>query len=396
MTTPEYWSRLLIALSIAGAVLATLFYFLRLCSHHLSAGSLDAGDIFLGLGLLLSYGITITTVIATFEGVGEDISTLPAKTARRVTMMFWITQKFWPPSQVCVKVSIIILLRRLLGTVKIVRSLTIFLIVFTVSWGLAALLANTFQCWPPQYFWNKDVDGYCIHGQKALFMATGAVSLLEDIVLLITPIAIVWRLQMSPRRKILVTILFAVGGVVCVCSLMRLIEFRDYHTGNLSESGTKERVWTLLEIDLAIVCASVVLMPPIFRRCAQSCKHRYHQSKGRLTASEYTEFEDYWPFQKHCTNFSQDRYSEVRAQAYRTPNTHKSERRMSIAPGEIRVETSINRCVDDRDALWPPARSMSLVSGTQMMLTREMRKWSDDMSNVDLTGVGFGHVASIP
>lgn len=396
MTTPEYWSRLLIALSIAGAVLATLFYFLRLCSRHLSAGSLDAGDVFLGLGLLLSYGITITTVVATFEGVGEDISTLPAKTARRVTMLFWITQKFWPPSQVCVKVSIIILLRRLLGTVKIVRSLTIFLIVFTVSWGLAALLANTFQCWPPQYFWNKDIDGYCIHGQKALFMATGAVSLLEDIVLLITPIAIVWRLQMSPRRKILVTILFAVGGVVCVCSLMRLIEFRDYQTGNLSESGTKERVWTLLEIDLAIMCASVVLMPPMFRRCAQSCKHRYHQSKGRPTASEYTEFEDYWPFQKHCTNFSQDRHSEVRAQAYHTPNTHKSERRTSIAMGEIRVETSINRCVDDRDALWPPARSMSLVSGTQLTLSGEMRKWSDDMSNVDLTGVGFGHVASIP
>ena len=63
MTSPEYWSRLLIALSIVGAVVATLFYLLRLYRHCLGIGKLDAGDVFLGLGLVLSYGITITTVI---------------------------------------------------------------------------------------------------------------------------------------------------------------------------------------------------------------------------------------------------------------------------------------------------------------------------------------------
>ncbi|KAF7590280.1 hypothetical protein BBP40_003017 [Aspergillus hancockii] len=240
MSSPRYWSQLLIALSIAGAVLATLFYCLRLYSHYLSTRELDAGDIFLGLGLVLSYGMTITTIIAAFEGVGFDISTLPPKAARHVTMMFWITQKFWPPSQVCVKVSIIILLRRLFGTVKKIRLLTIFLLVFTVAWGTAALFANIFQCWPPHYFWDKDIHGNCVSGQKTLFMATGSISLLEDVVLLATPIVVVWRLQMAPRKKILLTFLFAVGGVVCVFSLMRLIEFCDYQTSNLTESASAD------------------------------------------------------------------------------------------------------------------------------------------------------------
>ncbi|KAE8353403.1 hypothetical protein BDV28DRAFT_157087 [Aspergillus coremiiformis] len=364
MTSPEYWSRLLIALSILGAVLATLFYLLRLYSHHLSAGKLDAGDVFLGLGLILSYGITITTIIGAC--------------------------KFWPPSQVCIKISIIILLRRLLGTVKRVDLLTSFLLVFTAAWGLAALLANTFQCWPPQYFWDKGITGHCIKGQKVLFMTNGSISLLEDVILLSIPIATVWRLQMSAGRKALLTMLFALGGVVCVFSLMRLIEFRKYQTGNLTASGTKERVWTLLEIDIAIVCASVVLMPPLFKRCAHTCKCSYRPAKKPPTISECALFEDHWPFQKHCTNFSHDRCSEVRAQAYRTPSVEASERRTSIAMGDIRIETVIHRDVHDRDVLWSQTESTSFISGTQSVLPGKMGNWVDDMSNVDLTGVGFG------
>lgn len=65
MTSPEYWSRLLIALSITGAVVATLFYLLRLYIQCLGTGKLDVSDVFLGFGLVLSYGITITAVIGT-------------------------------------------------------------------------------------------------------------------------------------------------------------------------------------------------------------------------------------------------------------------------------------------------------------------------------------------
>lgn len=91
--------------------------------------------------------------------------------------------------------------------------LTLFLAVFILAWGLAALVANTFQCWPLQYFWNQKTGGHCISGERALFMATGAVSFVQDVVLLAIPFAIVWRLQMEPRKKALLTILFGIGGM---------------------------------------------------------------------------------------------------------------------------------------------------------------------------------------
>ncbi|KJK67290.1 hypothetical protein P875_00117342 [Aspergillus parasiticus SU-1] len=379
MTSPEYWSRLLIALSIVGAVVATLFYLLRLYSQCLGTGKLDASDVFLGFGLVLSYGITITTVIGT--GIGRGWSG-PFDSA-----MYWIAQEFWPASQVCIKLSIIMLLRRLLGSVKRVLPLTLFLAVFILAWGLAALVANTFQCWPPQYFWNQETGGHCISGKKALFMATGAVSFIQDIVLLAIPFAIVWRLQMEPRKKALLTILFGIGGIVCILSLMRLIEFRYYPTNNLTASSTRERIWTVLEIDIAIVCASVILMPPLFKRCTDTCCKTYHQITSRLTTTECTQVES-WPFQKHCTNFSQDGRSEVRSQAYPASATEVRDRRAEMAGGCIRVETTISRDIDDREVLWPQAGSSSLTSGIQATLAGD-KKFADDMSNVDFSGVGW-------
>ncbi|KAE8142972.1 hypothetical protein BDV38DRAFT_95432 [Aspergillus pseudotamarii] len=388
MTSPEYWSRLLIALSIAGAVVATLFYLLRLYSHCFSTGKFDASDVFLGFGLVLSYGITITTVIAALEGAGIDLSTLPPRTAHRVAMMYWIAQEFWPAAQVCIKLSIIILLRRLLGSVKRMLSLTLFLAVFIVAWGLAALFANTFQCWPLQYFWNKEVEGHCISGEKALFMATGSVSFLQDIMLLAIPFAVLWRLQMAPRKKVLLTILFSMGGIVCTFSLMRLIEFRYYPTNNLTASSTRERIWTLLEIDVAIVCASIVLMPPLFQPCTDTCRRIYCQTIGRLMTAECTQRAESWPFQKHCTNFSQDGRSEVRAQAYPASAAEVRDRRESMTGDFIRVETTISRDVHDREVLWPQAGRSSLTSGMLPTVSEEKRM-SDDMSNVDFSGVGF-------
>ncbi|QMW48413.1 hypothetical protein COH20_007646 [Aspergillus flavus] len=384
MTSPEYWSRLLIALSITGAVVATLFYLLRLYSQCLGTGKLDVSDVFLGFGLVLSYGITITAVIAALEGAGVDLSTLPSRTAHR---MYWIAQEFWPASQVCIKLSIIMLLRRLLGSVKRMLPLTLFLAVFILAWGLAALVANTFQCWPPQYFWNQETGGHCISGERALFMATGAVSFVQDVVLLAIPFAIVWQLQMEPRMKALLTILFGIGGIACILSLMRLIEFRYYPTDNLTASGTRERIWTLLEIDIAIVCASVVLLPPLLKRCTDTCWRIYRHAISRLKTTECTQVES-WPFQKHCTNFSQDGRSEVRSQAYPASAAEVRDRRAEMAGGCIRVETTISRDIDDREVLWPQVGSSSLTSGIQATLADE-KKFAEDMSNVDFSGVGW-------
>lgn len=111
--------------------------------------------------------------------------------------------------------------------------------------------------------------------------------------------------------------------------------------------------------------------------------------------TEYTERAESWPFQKHCTNFSHDGRSEVRAQAYPASAAEVRDRRESMVGDLIRVETTISRDVHDREVLWPQAGTSSLTSGMLPTLAEEKRM-SDDMSNVDFSGVGFGSDAGYP
>jgi hypothetical protein len=110
-----------------------------------------------------------------------------------------------------VKVSIVLFLRRLLGSVDRFRHCATAVIVLVVLWGFTAVVGNTFQCLPVQYFWIKHIPGHCMAHQDAFFTTIGALSMAQDVLILCLPFPILWRLQMPMRQKAEITLLFSVG-----------------------------------------------------------------------------------------------------------------------------------------------------------------------------------------
>lgn len=112
-----------------------------------------------------------------------------------------------------IKISIIVFLKRLLGTLRTYAIISNCLIVFIAVWAIVALLVNIFQCTPPQYYYDKTLNGHCMGGQRAFFQSMGSISLVEDVIILCLPIPVVWNLQITFRQKIAVTIVFSLGGL---------------------------------------------------------------------------------------------------------------------------------------------------------------------------------------
>ena len=122
-------------------------------------------------------------------------------------------QKFWAPSMAFVKISIVIFIRRLFGSIRAYVIISNCLVGFIATWALAALLTNIFQCTPVQYYYNKDLDGHCMSGQVQFFQAMGSIALVEDVIILCLPIPVFWRLQINSRQKIGLTLVFSLGGL---------------------------------------------------------------------------------------------------------------------------------------------------------------------------------------
>ncbi len=63
----DHWNTVLVVVPIVGIVVATLFYLLRLISRRLAQQRLDVGDLFMGLGLLFCYAVSLCTIIGGYS-----------------------------------------------------------------------------------------------------------------------------------------------------------------------------------------------------------------------------------------------------------------------------------------------------------------------------------------
>ncbi|PWY62242.1 integral membrane protein [Aspergillus eucalypticola CBS 122712] len=341
----RYWKNVLTIVPIIGAALATVSYVLRLYSRRFTTAGLKVEDWLMGVGLILSYCATAFVVDTAFNGVGLPVSSLPADERRRIQFASWMIQKFWAPSAAFVKISIVVFLKRLLGTVRAYAIISNILIGFIACWAVTALLVNIFQCTPVQYYYDKDLKGHCMSGQRAFFQAMGAISLVEDVIVLCLPTPIVWRLQITFRQKIAVTLVFSLGGLVCIFSLMRLIEFRNFVTTDLASSSAKESVWTCLELDVAIICGCLPLMKPLIQGFLG--KVRSGVSKARSHPSSGTKL--YFP---NGTTQNNDGFRQINdhLSSMASKNAHiaadESRRSSDVELQGIAVTTRIDQDID--------------------------------------------------
>ena len=70
---------------------------------------------------------------------------------------------------------------------------------------------DIFQCNPREKIWNQlIITGHCYNGNAA-YKASGIFNVISDFTILIIPLPSVWKLNMSLRRKMLTTGVFACG-----------------------------------------------------------------------------------------------------------------------------------------------------------------------------------------
>ncbi|KAJ5943349.1 hypothetical protein N7516_003517 [Penicillium verrucosum] len=274
-----YWKNVLTIVPIIGAALATVTFLLRLYCRRMKAAGLPLEDYLMGAGLIISFAVTAFVVDTAFNGVGLPTKSLPKDERMRIQFGSWMIQKFWAPSMAFVKISIVVFIKRLFSSIRTYVVISNCLAGFIATWALAALLTNIFQCTPVQYYYNKDLDGHCMSGQVEFFQVMGSIALIEDVIILCLPIPVFWKLQINNRQKIALTMVFSLGGLVCIFSLMRLIEFRQFQLTDLAASSAKESIWTCLELDVAIICGCLPFLNPLVqgvRSKVRSNVSKYH------------------------------------------------------------------------------------------------------------------------
>jgi hypothetical protein len=93
------------------------------------------------------------------------------------------------------------------------RTLSIVVMVVVVGYSVSTVFALIFPCHPIRKSWDVTVvDGSCIN-RGAVYLVQAITNIVTDVILLLLPIPMVWRLQMPVIQKFGLVFIFVVGSL---------------------------------------------------------------------------------------------------------------------------------------------------------------------------------------
>jgi len=168
---------------------------------------------------------------------------------------------------------------------------------FSVLLGIGSTLDFIFQCVPVSCFWNcrvyilnqmktpSWVHGWCMPQKLHLAFPTIA-DLVTDIAILILPLMVLRKLQMSMRRKVAIYFTFSMGIFVCGVGVVRI--YYSINIGNavdVSWNNANSFIWTSVQIFMGVICSCVPASAPLLRYFPKKGGSSWRNSKYRLKSA---------------------------------------------------------------------------------------------------------------
>jgi hypothetical protein len=132
-------------------------------------------------------------------------------------------------------------------------------------WSAANVLLLFLICRPFASNYDLTVPGVC-GDRPTAFIAIGAFNIISDILILLLPIPTIWSLRAQKKMKIGLTIIFSFGFVVAGVAVGRIFTLEALDLNNITETMVWVDFLSTTEINLGILCVSVPMLKPIFRR----------------------------------------------------------------------------------------------------------------------------------
>jgi len=137
------------------------------------------------------------------------------------------------------------------------------LIIGAAAWAVFGLV---FLCRPIQAYWDVKIDGHCMDAEDH-FWSTSIIGIVLDWAIWILPMPVVGSLRLPKRQKWGLWGLFGLGCLACVVSILRLTLVNEaVHEGKATKSGTYAVVLSSVELNVAIICASLAVLKPLYAK----------------------------------------------------------------------------------------------------------------------------------
>ncbi|KAI0594613.1 hypothetical protein F4775DRAFT_426977 [Biscogniauxia sp. FL1348] len=261
----------LIAIYSVFCGVSLVFLVSRLYARHIIRGS-GWDDVFMIITWVLFACLTALVGIMASNGSTRHVYYLDEKQAMYLVKLNYIGQPIGIVTVGTGKIAVGILISRLLGSLSKWRKRFVWglLILTTIVTILAAIFTFT-QCEVPAALWDPALrpTTYCwdpsVQSNFSIF--SGSLNSAIDFILALIPITIIWRLQLSVRKRIGLGFLLGGGVLSGICASIKTQHLVSLAARfDLTWETFDLYIWTGSEIFLIIVCGSIPTVKPLWDR----------------------------------------------------------------------------------------------------------------------------------
>ncbi|KAI0484076.1 hypothetical protein GGR56DRAFT_679495 [Xylariaceae sp. FL0804] len=290
---PEVWDTLdhgnrkyvVITSSVVLMAFATLFVSLRIYTRHAIMNQLWLDD-YLAMVALASMLCTSTLAdVQTAYGLGCHLWDLKSLAETyKFWKIFYLTSVLYNVALLFLKLSLFFQYYRLIQQVPKYTHIYLGIMAVVASWSIAQVLVFAFQWFvssfippvpsspkganvpsstPVEKNWTTTNSGHCLD-RTALVWINSLGNIVTDTIVLLLPLPVVLRLNLTRQQRWEVIPIFGLGFVTCVISICRLV-FYTMMSEDVSYSFVGVVIWGQAELTSGLICSALITLRPLVR-----------------------------------------------------------------------------------------------------------------------------------
>ncbi|TGO61187.1 hypothetical protein BCON_0029g00280 [Botryotinia convoluta] len=238
-------------------------------------------------GLMILAVVSLTGELAGYLysiklGFGKHMETLSAISIITIYKVFYILEILYMFTVVAAKISLSMMIYRIFHVHRSIRIISMILIVLTVCYLVVAFGVTIFQCIPVEKAWSdpsSNTPGSCMN-LKAIYLGIAIPNIGTDFILTLLPIYCVMGLSITTGAKLRICLMFSVGSIVTISSILRLWALLDlyYNPQDFTYIGPRPQLWSFIETGMGIAISTG---SPLIMQLGGKLKNFQKSSLGR-------------------------------------------------------------------------------------------------------------------
>ncbi|KAJ5946441.1 hypothetical protein N7454_003280 [Penicillium verhagenii] len=256
-----------IAVTVLG-ILATITTALRFWALKLRRVSPGLPEFFILAALLIVYAdIALEYILTIIGGAGRNSATIDPSSVIFTLKTILPLEALYGIVLALVKTSIMTFYLRIFGTKRSFRIQVAITMTIVWCWSASVILETFLLCRPLKYNWDTSIAGVC-GDRNATYVVAGVMNLITDLMVMALPMPHIWKLHLGTAKKVALCSVFSMGLLVSIISIVRLISLMAIDFSDITGSVQMGVMWTVIEPELAIICANMPLLKTILARVA--------------------------------------------------------------------------------------------------------------------------------